>query len=209
MTFAGDLLYLRELEYVALTRVLIAQGRLGEAVRKLQRLLEEAEAGEHTSRMIEILNLQALALQAEGDADQAVTKLERALALAEPAGFVRIFVDEGPPMARLLYEALLREIAPDYVRQLLAAFPSAEPEQAEATSSQVPETDLIEPLSERELEVLELIAQGLTNREIASRLFLSLNTVKAHTRNLYGKLGIHSRTQAVAKAQALGVLPSI
>jgi LuxR family maltose regulon positive regulatory protein len=110
-------------------------------------------------------------------------------------------------MARVLYEALSREIAPDYVRRLLAAFHSAEPEQPEPTRSQVSEAELIEPLSERELEVLQLIAEGLTNREIASRLFLSLNTVKTHTRNIYGKLGVHSRTQATTRSQALDILP--
>jgi LuxR family maltose regulon positive regulatory protein len=98
---------------------------------------------------------------------------------------------------------------PDYVRRLLEAFPILEPEQADPSESRVPESDFFEPLSERELKVLQLIAEGLTNPEIASRLFLSVNTVKAHTRNIYGKLGVHSRTQAVAKAQALGVLPSI
>jgi LuxR family maltose regulon positive regulatory protein len=128
--------------------------------------------------------------------------------LAEPEEYIRVFLDEGPPMARLLYEALSREIAPNYVRRLLAAFPSAEPEQREPSKSQAPETELIEPLSERELEVLQLIAEGLTNREIASRLFLSLNTVKAHTRNVYGKLDVHNRTQAVVRARALGVLPT-
>jgi LuxR family maltose regulon positive regulatory protein len=134
--------------------------------------------------------------------------LERALALAEPGGFIRIFVDEGPSMARLLHEAPSREIAPDYVRRLLAAFPVAEPEQADPLKREAPKSELLEPLSERELEVLQLIAEGLTNPEIASRLFLALNTVKAHSRNIYGKLGVHSRTQAVARARALGVLAS-
>jgi LuxR family maltose regulon positive regulatory protein len=117
-------------------------------------------------------------------------------------------VDEGPPMARLLYEAAARGIATDYVRQLLAAFPIAEPRQTGPSRTQAPESELIESLSERELEVLQLIAEGLTNPEIASDLYLALNTVKAHTRNIYGKLGAHSRTQAVARARALGVLPS-
>jgi LuxR family maltose regulon positive regulatory protein len=118
-------------------------------------------------------------------------------------------VDEGPPMARLLYEAATRGIASQYARRLLAAFPIAESEQADPSKSQAPESEMIEPLSERELEVLEVIAEGLTDPEITSQLFLSVNTVKAHTRNIHGKLGAHTRTQAVARAGALGVLPSI
>jgi LuxR family maltose regulon positive regulatory protein len=197
---------LHEMEYMVLARILIAQGRLAETARLLQRLLETAETGGHTSRVIEILMLQALAFQAGGDTTRAMNALERALTLAEPGGFIRIFVDEGPPMARLLYEALSREIAPDYVRRLLSAFPVAEPEQADPSKKEAPKSELVEPLSERELEVLQLIAEGLTNPEIAARLFLALNTVKAHTRNIYGKLGVHSRTQAVAGARALGIL---
>ena len=203
----GEPAFLREIEYVVLARLLIAQGRLDEATKLLQRLLEAAEAGEHTSRVVEILILQALALQAQGGTDQAITTLERALALAEPGGFIRTFVDEGPAMACLLYEALSRGIASEYVRRLLAAFPFHEPEQPKPSKSQTPESELVEPLSERELEVLQLIAEGLTNPEIASRLFLALNTVKAHTRNIYGKLNVHSRTQAITRAQALGLLP--
>jgi LuxR family maltose regulon positive regulatory protein len=205
----GELSFLREIEYVALARILIAQGRLQQASRLLQRLNKPAEAGGRTTSLIEILSLQALAFRAGVDTAGAMTALERALTLAEPGGFIRIFVDEGPPMARLLYEALSRGIAPDYVRRLLAAFPNVELEQPESTKPQVSEAELIEPLSERELEVLQLIAEGLTNPEIASRLFVSLNTVKAHTRNIYGKLGVHNRTEAVTKARALGVLHAI
>ena len=128
--------------------------------------------------------------------------------LSNEKGFTRIFVDEGPPMARLLYEAVTHGITPDYARRLLAAFPVAEPEQTVPLKTQASKSDLIEPLSERELEVLQLIAEGLTNREIADRLFLSLNTVKVHTRNIYGKLDVHHRTDAVAKARALGILHS-
>jgi LuxR family maltose regulon positive regulatory protein len=157
--------------------------------------------------MIEILMLQALTFQAGGDTIRAMAALERALALAEPGGFIRIFVDEGLPMAHLLYEALTRAIVPDYVRRLLAIFPVVETEQTEASKTQAAQSELVEPLSERELEVLQLIAEGLTNPEIAARLFLSLNTVKAHTRNIYGKLDVHSRTQAVARSQKLGLLP--
>jgi len=195
------------IDYLALSRVLIAQGRLDKASRLLGRLLVAAEAGGHTSRVIEIMALQALTRQAQGCLDEALTWLEKALALAEPEGIVRTFVDEGRPMARLLYKALPREIAPNYVRRLLAAFPLAEPKQADLSSVQDQETGLLEPLSEREMQVLQLIASGLTNQEIASRLFLALNTVKTHTRNIYGKLCVHSRTQAIARAQSLGLSP--
>jgi LuxR family maltose regulon positive regulatory protein len=209
-----DPVYQREIGHIILARLLIAQERQDEALRLLQRLLESAQACGRTSRAIEILILQALAFQNEGNIAQALTVLEKALSLAEPGGFIRIFVDEGPPMARLLYEVLSRDIAPDYVRRLLAAFPMAQSEPAaklEKTTpftTQAPKSDLIEPLSEREIEVLELVAEGLSNQEIASRLFLSQHTVKAHTRNIYGKLDVHSRTEAVARCRALGILSS-
>jgi LuxR family maltose regulon positive regulatory protein len=197
-----------EMDYIALSRLLIAQGRQDAASRLLQRLLEATEAGGRISRAIEILNLQALAAQARDDTTMAISSLKRALSLAEPGGYVRIFVDEGPPMARLLYQALDRGLAPDYTRRLLAAFPVVEPEKTDPSATKIPKSELIEPLSEREIEVVQLIAEGLTNREIAARLFLSVNTVKVHSRNIYGKLGAHNRTEAVARAQALGILPS-
>jgi LuxR family maltose regulon positive regulatory protein len=204
----GELTYLHEMEYIVFARILIAQGRLDEATPLLQRLLEAAEAGGRTSRVIEILMLQTLAAQSKGDTAQAMSTLEQALTLAEPGGFIRIFVDEGAPMARLLYEAVSRGIAPEYVRRLLGAFPMAEPEQMDASKPRIPESKWVEPLSEREIEVLQLIAEGLTNQEIANRLYLSLNTVKVHTRNIYGKLDAHHRAGAVAKARALGILPA-
>jgi LuxR family maltose regulon positive regulatory protein len=209
----GDLEYPHEIEYKTFARVLIAQGRLDGATRQLdraaallQRLLEAADAGGRLAAVIEITLLQALAYQAGGQPERSMEALEGALALAEPRGFVRTFVDEGPPAARLLYDALKRGIAPEYVRRLLAVFPVTEPEHTDSSKSQATDSGLIEPLSERELEVLALIAEGLTNPEIASRLFLALNTVKGHTRSIYGKLGVHNRTQAVARARALGLL---
>jgi LuxR family maltose regulon positive regulatory protein len=202
--------FLSEFEQIVIVRVLVAQGRLDEAATLLETLAEAAATAERVSRVIEILILQALLLYAQGDIDQALSSLEQALTLAEPGGFFRTFVDEGRPMAHLLYEAAARGIAPEYTRRLLAGFPRAETKESEAAKPQeASQAELIEPLSERELEVLQLVAQGLTNREIASRLFLSVNTVKAHTRNIYGKLGVHNRTQAVARARDLGILAPI
>jgi LuxR family maltose regulon positive regulatory protein len=193
-------------DYLVLTRIRIANGQLQEAIGLLDHLLAAAEAGGRIDKVIEVKILQALTFQAGGETDRALPVLEGALALAEPEGFIRIFVDEGPPMARLLIEALNLGIAPDYIRRLLGTFSSEDPMQDELMTSQADQSGLIEPLSERELEVLQLIAEGLTNQEIASRLYLSLNTVKVHARNIYGKLGINNRTQAAAKARDLGIL---
>ena len=155
--------------------------------------------------------LQALALQARGDTSLAIDALERALSLAEPGGFVRVFVDEGEPMAALLRQAATRGIAPSYVGELLRAFGAEvqEGREAEGRSPQHPSTSaplLIEPLSERELEVLRLIAAGLSNREIADRLIIAISTVKTHVNNIYRKLDVSKRTQAVARARELNML---
>jgi LuxR family maltose regulon positive regulatory protein len=133
----------------------------------------------------------------QGAVDQALVALERALMLAEPSGYVRTFVDEGEPMARLLRQALAQGIAPEYVARLLAAFGDSVPQKLPAAQA------LVEPLTGRELEVLRLIAAGLSNREIADELYIAVSTVKTHVNRIYGKLGAKSRTQAVVKAQAL------
>ncbi len=211
LTPGQELSYLHEMEMIALARILMAQGRLAEASPLLQRLLEAAEAGQRTARVIEILAVQALCLQAQQQADPAVAALEKALGLAGPAGFIRIFVDEGLPLRRLLNAASARGIAPDYTGQLLAAFPDAPtappaPSKATTAAELALKSSVVEPLSERELEVLQLIAAGLTNREISARLFVSPNTVKVHTRNIFGKLDAHDRDQAVARARKLGIL---
>jgi LuxR family maltose regulon positive regulatory protein len=143
-------------------------------------------------------------MQAQGEIAPALDSLARALSLAEPEGYARVFLDEGAPMASLLYQAVERGIAPEYAGRLLAAFGDLAEERKFRTTEE-PEL-LIEPLSGREVEILQLIAAGLSNREIAQELSITLGTVKVHTSNIYGKLAVGSRTQAVAKARALGIL---
>jgi LuxR family maltose regulon positive regulatory protein len=208
-----ELSYLREFEHITLARVLIARYRseriersIHEAMELLGRLLQAAEEGGRTGSVIEILVLHALAHEAQGDSPAALVPLERVLSLAEPEGYVRIFVDEGLPMARLLYEALSQGVESDYIRRLLAAFPVAESEQTASSPMRGSKSELVEPLSERELEVLQLIAEGLTNQEVATRLYLSLHTVKVHARNIFTKLAVKNRAQAVARGRALGIL---
>jgi LuxR family maltose regulon positive regulatory protein len=196
--------------------VWVAQGaaqpsgpHLEQALRLLARLLAAARRARWVHQEIQILIQQALALQAKGDQEGAVAALARALALAEPGGYVRTFVDEGASLRRLLYRAAERDLAPGYAGRLLASFDGAGSVDAasdEATPNLEPEPQLVEPLSEREIEVLRLIADGLTNREVGQQLVISLGTVKAHTSNIYGKLGVRSRTQAVARARELAIL---
>jgi len=209
---------LRVLEYNTLAQLYLAQGQPDEALAVLETLLQVVKTGQNVPRVteIEIHLLRALALSAQEELAQALVALERALSLAEPGGFVRIFVDQGEPMAQLLVEAGARGIAPEYVRRLLSAFgieskdPDERPEKKTGDSFPVRRSlSLVEPLSERELDVLRLVAEGLSNREVGQRLFLSLHTVKWHTGNIYGKLGVKNRTQAVAKARALGVLSAV
>jgi LuxR family maltose regulon positive regulatory protein len=203
----GKFEYYREIEYLVLARVLIAQKRYKEAHTVIERICRKAQEIEKRQTELDGLILLSLVYSAQGETDQALGHLEKALSIGEPGEYIRIFVDEGPPMAQLLYEALNRGIAPEYIQQLLAAFPFAKSEEAVSTTSQVDQSGLIEPLSEREVEVLQLIAKGLTNQAIAERLVLSLHTIKAHTRNIYGKLAVNSRTQAVDRSRTLGVLP--
>ena len=154
---------------------------------------------------LKVVVLQAVAIQAHGEQDKAVHLLYDALALAEPGGFIRLFVDEGLPMAHLLSEATAHGMMPDYIAKLLAAFEAVE-QKSEDTSPRPPAQPLIEPLSQRELEVLHLIAQGLSNQEMSERLFLALDTVKGHNRKIFGKLQVERRTEAVARARELGLL---
>lgn len=187
-------------DHLILARTLLAQDRTTEAEELLAQLLKIAEMGGQTARVIETLILQALTHHAAGDVVRAMEAFHAALTLAEPCGFIRIFVDEGPPVAQLLRQSAALGLDSGYAGRLLAAFPVGEAPQTAPAA-------LIEPLSERETEILQLISKGLTNQEIANRLFLALNTVKSHTRSIYGKLDVHNRTQAVARARTLGILP--
>ena len=171
----------------------------------LERLLQAAEAGGRIGSVIEILILQALAYHAEGDLPAALVALHHALALAKPEGYVRMFLDEGSGMLQLLGDASARGIMPDYTDKLLAAF-EAEKRQSEDKPHLPLAQPLTGPLSQRELEILRFIAQGLSNREIGERLFIALDTVKGHNRRIFDKLQVQSRTGAIARASALGLL---
>ncbi len=220
-----ELSYLREFEHITLARVLIAQyksDRVNSAIRLatslLERLLSAAEEGGRKGSVIEILVLQALAHQAQGDVPAALELLARALALAEPEGYVRIFVDESSSVRELLRRATGQAKTPHmkrYGRRLLSALEenedaqplgSAQDESSPSARNSVTTEHLLEPLSPRELEVLQLVAEGLSNREISKRLFRAVDTVKGHNRMIFGKLGVNNRTEAVAHARALGLL---
>ena len=198
-----DLSYLREFEHITLARVLLAryaaeraERSIHEATRLLERLLGAAEEGARTGSVIEILVLQALARQARGDIPAALAALQRALTLAEPEGYVRIFMDEGLPMASLLRAAAKQGITPSYARRLLAAVSTTE-------DSTPVSQGLIDPLSERELDVLRLLGTELDGPDIARELVVSLNTVRTHTKNIYTKLGVNNRRAAVRRAAEL------
>ena len=189
-------------------RVHLAQEDPSTALAVLELFRQQIEAKGWEDERLRVIVLQAVALHGHGKKEQAVQVLGEALALAEPGGFIRTFIDEGLPMTQLLSEAAAQGIMPDYTGKLLAAF-AAEKLRSVGESSVPPDSpaqSLIEPLSQRELEVLQLIAQGLSNREISERLFLALNTVKGHNRNIYGKLQVQRRTEAVARARELGLV---
>jgi LuxR family maltose regulon positive regulatory protein len=196
----------RDIEFLTMARVFIAQNKLDESLTLLERISEISDEIGKKYTALEAMILQAKALFIREDTEKAMERLERALTLGEAEGYIQIFVDEGPLMARLLYEALSSGIAPDYVRKLLAAFPEVESEKDLMSQPIVSDSDWIEPLSERELEVLQLIADGFSRQEIAAKLILSLNTVKTHARNIYSKLGVNNQMQAVGKARGLGFL---
>jgi LuxR family maltose regulon positive regulatory protein len=199
------LTYEREAWHISLARVCLAQGRYPDALSWLQRLAGAAEAAGRTGRLIEILVLQALALYAQSQAHAALDVLQRALALAAPEGYVRLFVDEGAPMAELLRLAAARGLTPNYVARLLDAL-TASLTPARPSAAAHPLDVQVEPLTERELDVLRLVAQGASNRVIAERLVVTTGTVKTHVSHIMSKLDACNRTEAAARARELGLL---
>ncbi len=206
LSTVDDLSYLREFEHITLARVLLARYRtsradstINAATRFLSRLLHAAQAANRTGSVIEILALQALADHLRGDMPAALASLQRALTLAEPEGYVRIFADEGPAMAALLRAASKHRMNPGYVPRLLQA---TERTQHSTPDGQGP----IARLSERERDVLRLLGTDLDGPDIARRLFLSMNTVRTHTKSIYAKLGVNNRRSAVRRAQELDLL---
>jgi len=199
-----------ELTHITQARVLIAQNRPNKAIALLSHLEETARSAGRMGRVIEILLLEALAMREPGDSEHAILALTKCLTLAEPEGYVRVFLDEGRPMQMLLAQWLAHASAGslrDYAIRLLSHF-EAEPHAATALPGKAsPAGDLVEPLSQRELEVLHLMALGRTNQEIARQLIVAPGTVKAHTASIYRKLDVANRTEAVARARQLGILP--
>jgi LuxR family maltose regulon positive regulatory protein len=198
---------LHEVEYVALAHILIAQNKLDEADQLLQRLIKNATVGDRVYMLIEMRLWRVLIFKLRADTAAALAELELALALAEPGGFIMMFVSKGKPVAELLEEILAVKkrdhdatkagFSLSYAKKIWSAFKTVIPPKIEG---------LMDPISERELEVLHLIAAGLSNREIADKLFISLNTVKTHTKNINSKLDVNSRIKAVARAKEMGRL---
>ena len=195
-----DFSYLREAEYLALVRVRIVQKMFDEARTILDKLSKAAERAGRVGSLVEIFALQAIVYHESGDIQKALSSLKRALEIGRPEGYLRVFLDEGTPMVELLKHAGSRGIESHYVSTILAGI------RQESNSPSDDDQPLIDPLSEREMELLQLLAEGFTNQEIADRLIIAVGTVKAHTVNIYRKLNVNSRMQAVARARALGIL---
>ena len=186
-------------------RALIALGDPTAALGVIEPLRQKAEAKFLVQRRLEVMTVQSVALFAQGEKEQAIHLLGEVLALVEPGGFVRLFLNEGTLMAELLSAAAAQGIRPDYIKKLLTAF-TAETKGRQPVTSVTGSTALVEPLSPRELEILRLIAQGLSNQEICQRLFLALDTVKGHNRRIFEKLQVQRRTEAIARARELNLL---
>jgi LuxR family maltose regulon positive regulatory protein len=203
----------QEFEHITLAQIQLAQQRFADAQHLLARLLPAAQAAGRMGRVLEIRVLQAVMADALGQRAEALTTLESALNLAEPEGYLRIFVDAGAPMQVLLREAYARGIARNYVAMLLAAFSRTESPGLRTESQEPPHSvlspqssALVEPLTARELEVLRLLAAGASNGAIAEALIISIGTAKKHVNNILAKLDLRSRTQAAIWARENGLL---
>jgi len=201
---------------LTLVRVLLAQNTRDsrdQAFDLLKRLHDFVLFTHNTRFQIDVLALQALLHDARGEGTVAVEKLAQALHLAEPGGFIRLFVDLGPQMAELLKQLIKQNIAVGYIGQILAAFKEdahrtvqSEPDHSAAQSPSLSTQPLIEPLTNRELQILNLLRERLQNKEISAKLFISPETIKKHLSNIYGKLNVSSRLEAVEKAETLRIL---
>jgi LuxR family transcriptional regulator, maltose regulon positive regulatory protein len=193
---------------LALARVFIAQQRYGETLPVLDQILQASEKVQATAQVLEAVVLEAVAFEAQHKTDLAVNALRRALALGEPRGYVRIFIDEGAPMGDLLRQAAARGIASEYVDRLLMALKEDQSrgERLLQPSTLIPQPALIEPLTDRELEVLRLVSIGQSNEAIAETLVISVETVKKHLKNVYGKLDVHNRVAAANRGREAGLL---
>jgi len=198
--------YVHEHEYCDLARALIALDQAAEALPLLKRLQEAAHSMGQLGNEIRYLVLIGLAHHALGDSPAAMISLSKALTLAKPQGYVRLFVDEGVPLAELLQMAISQNSEPDYAEELLAAFPDDIRAAMGVGIVGAVSDMLVEPLSERELEVLQLMAEGYKYQEIGEQLVISVNTVRHHTRNIYSKLNVNNRAQAIARANDLNLL---
>ena len=214
ISMEDEVCYLDEYDHLTLVRVRLAEGSFAGVGDLLERLLALAETQKRTGSAIEILLTQALVYQSQGNRHQALAALERALALAEPECYLRIFVDEGEPMRLLILDfrsTIEKQGHPgihplfDYVNKLLAAFPESM-DAIPQTKIVNQQSKIIEPLTDRELEILRLIAEGHSNAEIGQRLYLALSTVKGHNLRIFDKLQVQNRTEAVARARELGLI---
>ena len=194
----GELTYYSEPDYITLTRILIAQKKWKSALNLLQRLQRSTESSQRIARLVEVLILQITVYQGQNQLKIALQQLKLIFSLVHPQAYLRLFLDADKSIQELLKYAAKQNIYPNYVNWLLKAFDNIAP----SNKNQ----NLIEPLSDRELEILQLIAAGLTNQEIGDRLVISLATVKWHTSNIYGKLSVKNRNQAVVKARELEIL---
>jgi len=201
--------YEQEYEYLILARVLTAQNKVEQTVPLLDRLITSADGAGRNDQLITYLSLQALAHHNLEDTDKALNYLSRALELGEPQGYTRTFVDLGSPMRDLLQIAARRKMAFNYVSRLFGTFPDCEVISTPPSASQPGRRgidELVKPLNEREMTILRYLAARLSNQETAVELYMSVNTVKWYARNIYSKLGVGNRTDAVVKARVLGIL---